>query len=65
LIRIAELTSKIVENPSEDQVASRVPITGNIGNVETDVWTAIITVLGNAYVEALKKVEDNTVKLEE
>lgn len=62
---IAELTSKIVENPSEDQVASRVPITGNIGNVETDVWTAIITVLGNAYVEALKKEVDNTVKLEE
>lgn len=62
---IAELTSKILENPPEDQVASRVPITGNIGNVETDVWTTIITILRNAYVEALKKEVDNTVQLEE
>ena len=62
---IVEITSNILENPPEDQVASRVPITGNVGNVETDVWTTIITILRNAYVEALKKEVDNTVELEE
>lgn len=62
---IAELTSKVLENPPEDQVASRVPITGNIGNVETDVWTTIITILRNAYIEALKKEVDNTIELQE
>lgn len=62
---IVDLASKLLENPPEDQVASRVPLQGNIGNVETDVWTTIITVLRNAYVEALKKEVDNTVHLEE
>ena len=62
---IAELTSKVLENPPEDQVATRVPITGSVGNVETDVWTTIITILRNAYIEALKKEVDNTVELNE
>src|SRR5690606_32655715 len=62
---IVELGSEIFENKKEDQVASRVPLQGEIGQVETDVWTTIFTVLRNAYVEALKREVDNTVKLEE
>lgn len=57
---IAGLASKILENPKEDQVASRVPLEGNIGNIKTDVWTTILTVLKNAYIEALKREVDNT-----
>lgn len=62
---IVELGSEIFENHKEDQVASRVPLQGEIGQVETDVWTTIFTVLRNAYIEALKREVDNTVKLEE
>lgn len=58
---IAELGSEIFENHKEDQVASRVPLQGEIGKVETDVWTTIFTVLKNAYIEALKREVDNTV----
>ena len=62
---IAELGSEIFENHPEDQVASRVPLQGNIENVQTDIWTTIFTVLSNAYIEALKKEVDNTVNLGE
>ena len=62
---IAELGSEIFENHKEDQVASRVPLKGEIGNVKTDVWTTIFTVLKNAYIEALKREVDNTVNAEE
>lgn len=62
---IAELSSEVFENHPEDQVASRVPLQGSVGKVDTDVWTTIITVLKNAYVEALKREVDNTVNLEE
>ncbi len=62
---IVELGSEVFENHKEDQVASRVPLQGELGQVQTDIWTTIFTVLKNAYIEALKREVDNTVKLEE
>src|SRR5690606_6998535 len=52
---IVEVGSEIFENHPQDQVATRVPLEGEVGNVTTDLWTTIFTVLKNAYIEALTK----------
>jgi len=62
---IVEVGSEIFENHPKDQVATRVPLEGEVGNVTTDLWTTIFTVLKNAYIEALTKEVDNTLNMEE
>lgn len=52
---MVEVGKKIVTNPKEKQVASRIPISGSIGNIETQVWPIIFSSFRNAYIEAFKK----------
>lgn len=53
---------EIFTNHATGEFATKVPIEGNVGNISTDTWTAIGGVLHNAFVQALKKGTDGTIK---
>ncbi len=50
---IIDLAAKILENPKEEQVATRIPIEGDFGGTNVFVWEAIWQILRNAFIEAL------------
>jgi hypothetical protein len=68
----------ILTNQPKDQFATKIPLEGDLSNPDTKIWTAIIEVLRNAFVQALfpsidqeinlaainKKEEDNKSTLE-
>jgi len=51
---IAQGVVKLLENDPKDQVASRVPFSGRIENPSADLGTTILTLLRNAFVQALQ-----------
>lgn len=57
----AEGATELLENQKLDQFATRVPLAGTAKSVDTDVWTILINVIWNAYVDAFEKNVDNTV----
>lgn len=58
---LAEAGSEVLENQKRDQVATRVPLTGTIENIDTPVWPTLFGVLRNAYVEAFEQKFDNDI----
>lgn len=58
---IAGLVAEGVENQPRDQIATQVPIEGNINQPDTDTWKTIINILKNAFVEAFNKGIEGTV----
>ncbi|QRR02541.1 DUF748 domain-containing protein [Dyadobacter sandarakinus] len=62
---LAETGSFILENKKRDQVATRIPLKGDIGNISTDLWPIVINVLRNAYVEAFKAEYDSSLNLKD
>lgn len=59
---VAGLVKEVGENQPRDEVATQVPISGNVNQPETDVWTTITNVLKNAFVEAFNKGIEGTVE---
>ncbi|MDP5121504.1 MAG: DUF748 domain-containing protein [Spirosomaceae bacterium] len=55
----AEVGSKILTNRKKDQVAAKIPIKGNVENVETTFWPILFSTIKNAYIEAFKKEFEN------
>ncbi|GAB3489680.1 DUF748 domain-containing protein [Spirosoma knui] len=62
---LAQAGSSILTNPRKDQVATRVPISGTVENVETAVWPTIFGLLRNAYIEAFKGEIDNNITFQD
>jgi hypothetical protein len=58
---LAEAGSEVLENQKRDQVATRVPLTGSIENVDTPIWPTLFGVLRNAYVQAFEQKFDNDI----
>jgi uncharacterized protein YhdP len=50
---IVETFSELLEDKRADNVASRIPISGTVEDPDAGFWTALATVLRNAFVEAL------------
>lgn len=44
----------LFKNPEADQFATRIEISGRIGDADTDTWKAIVAVLSNAFGEAFR-----------
>lgn len=44
----------LFKNPDADQFATRIEISGRIGDAKTDTWKAIVAVLANAFGEAFR-----------
>ena len=61
----AEGAAELLENQKQDQIATRVPLAGTAETTETDIWTILINVIWNAYVEAFDKQVDNTVTFQD
>lgn len=62
---LAQAGTAVLKNQKKDQVATRIPLTGTVENIETAFWPTLIGVLRNAYVEAFRKDFDNTVTLKD
>jgi hypothetical protein len=55
--------AEIFENQRKDQFATRVPMTGQIAEVDTEFWPALWNVFSNAFVEAFNANTDGTVSI--
>lgn len=53
----------ILKNPSKDQIATKIPIEGNLEGTAVSTWYAIIQLLRNAFVQALYPAIDNEISL--
>lgn len=60
---VIDLAAKILENPKEEQVATRVPIEGEFGETNVFVWEAIWEILRNAFIEALIPSIDDAIDI--
>jgi hypothetical protein len=60
---VASLGKEALENPKEDQVASKVPIEGHIDAVGSAVWPAILSLLKNAFLKPLQNNIDQTIQV--
>lgn len=59
---IVEFATEIFKNKSEDQLATQVPLSGDLNNVETSVWAAIWNIFSNGFVQAFNKSTNNSIE---
>lgn len=58
---IVSLLAELLENPSTGRIAARVPMSGDFSGVETDAWSSFVSVLGHAFLEALRPALDGSI----
>ncbi|HMJ71590.1 MAG TPA: DUF748 domain-containing protein [Cyclobacteriaceae bacterium] len=56
------LVTEVFENQKEDQFATKVPLQGDLNNVNTRVWPTVWNIFQNAFVQAFDRNTDNTVQ---
>lgn len=61
---LASLFLELFENQSTDQFATKVPLTGNLNTPQTEIWSTLLNIIRNAFIEAFKKQVDDTVEFE-
>lgn len=52
---VVGVVKDVVENDDKKQVATRVPFSGRVDNPEADIFETVLTVLENAFIEALRR----------
>lgn len=52
---------EIFTNHSKDQFATKVPLEGNLDNIDTDRWSAVMGIIRNAFIEAFKNGLDRDI----
>lgn len=55
---------EIFENQRKNQFATKVPLEGDLNNVQTSTWPTVWNIFRNAFVRAFEKNTDNTVKFD-
>ena len=60
---IVSIAGSILENKEEDQVATKIPISGEYDDPSIQTWYAIMNVLRNAFVQAIYPSIDNQINL--
>ena len=58
---VVDFVAGVVENPKEEHIASRVEISGNVEDMQTNPWQAVFTTLRNAFIEAYSKEIENAI----
>ncbi len=53
----------ILKNQKHDQVATKVPLEGSLNKASTDVWSAVLEVLRNAFIRALQPSIDHDINI--
>lgn len=56
--------ARILENPPEEQVGTRIGFRGSFGNPEADLWETVVYLLRNAFIRALQPGLENSIELE-
>lgn len=56
-------TAEILQNQSKERLATKIPIEGRYTNPEVQTWDAILSILKNAFIEALKPSIDHSVNI--
>ncbi|GAA3780709.1 DUF748 domain-containing protein [Corallibacter vietnamensis] len=51
----------ILKNQKTNTIATKVPLEGDLNNVETSAWTTFVNILGNAWIEAFQGAVDNDI----
>ncbi|WP_247237194.1 DUF748 domain-containing protein [Telluribacter sp. SYSU D00476] len=59
---LAEGGKEILENQKKEQVATNIPLQGDVSNVNTSIWPILGGMVRNAYIEAFKAEFDNSVQ---
>jgi len=54
---------KVLENKRKDQIATKIPFSGDLDDPKTNVWYALANVLQNAFIHALKPSIDNDISI--
>lgn len=57
------LVSMLFKNPSKDQVATQIPVSGDISDPNIDVWETVLNALKNAFIKAINPKLDGTVNM--
>ena len=57
--------TELFENQAKDQLATRVPLEGNLNDPDVGVWPTVWNVFKNAFVNAFSKQVDHTLEFEE
>jgi hypothetical protein len=60
---LVDVVGEILENQPRDQIASNIPLRGDISDPDTNVFVAVAGVFKNAFVEAYQANLENTVSL--
>lgn len=50
----ADLAESVLQNDKTEKAAASIPFSGKLKDPDVDVWTAIDTLLRNAFIQALK-----------
>ncbi len=58
---IAGFFTTVTENPSRKQFATRIPLSGEVGDVEAGIWPALGSIFVNAFVSAFTRDVDESV----
>jgi hypothetical protein len=56
---VVSIFSEIFKNHPEDQLATRIPLTGNINNPDTDAWSAIMGIFRNTFNAYIRDTDDD------
>jgi hypothetical protein len=51
---LADAVLEVFENQPKDRVATKIPFSGEFEDPKVGVWTALLSVVQNAYIEALR-----------
>jgi hypothetical protein len=60
---LVDLVAEILENQPRDQIASNIPLEGDISAPDTNVFVAVANIFKNAFVEAYQANLENTISL--
>lgn len=58
---IVAFAAEIFENQEKDRLATQIPLSGDLNNVETSVWTALWNIYRNGFVQAFSKSTNDSI----
>ncbi len=62
---ISAFITELFENQSKDQIATRIPIEGDLSSPDMQTWAAFTAMLKNAFIEAFSGEVEESVELEQ
>ncbi|QCR24248.1 DUF748 domain-containing protein [Pontibacter sp. SGAir0037] len=57
---VVGLVKDVVENPKEDNIATQIPIEGDLNQPDTNTWKTVLNVLRHAYIKAFTRGLEST-----